>query len=312
MANNPFLQDWNTPFGIPPFNEITCEHYIPAFAAAFKEHRANLEDIVNNPESPTFANTLEAMELAMPTLNKVLGVFYNLTSSDSDEALQAVENEMSPQIAAHFASTSTDAKLFDRINVIYKARSTLELDGEAEELLEQVHTRFVRAGAALPVEARERMNAIEEELAGLYTSFGQHVLKDTNEFELLLTSEQELDGLPGSVRASAAAIAQERGYESGYVFTISRSSFTPFMQFANNRELRQKMYQAYTHCGDNGTANDNNKLIGEIVGLRHERAELLGFESHAHYMLDDRMAAKPENVMALLDQLWEPTKRKVL
>ncbi len=312
MKSNPFLQDWKTPFGIPPFDEIECEHYIPAFEAAFAEHKANLSEIVNNPGPATFANTLEAMELAKPTLDKVLRVFYNLTSSSSNEALQGVENKMSPQIAAHFASVSTDAELFERINVIYEARSTVELDSEARKLLEQVHSRFVRAGAALPLDARERMNAIEGELAGLYTTFGQHILKDTNEFELLLTQEHELAGLPDSVRVSAAAVAQERGYESGYVFTISRSSFTPFMQFANNRELRQKMYEAYTHCGDNGTANDNNKLVGKIVGLRHERARLLGFESHAHYMLDDRMAAKPENVMALLDQLWEPTKKKVL
>ncbi len=312
MINNPFLQNWNTPFGIPPFNEIKCEHYIPAFDAAFTEHAEKLAAIVNNTEPPTFENTLEAMELAKPTLDKVQGVFDNLTSSNSDAALQTIENEMSPRIASHFAAVDTDAKLFERINIIYEARSTLELDSEAEELLEQVHTRFVRAGAALPIEQRERMNTIEEELASLYTSFGQHVLKDTNEFELLLTREQDLDGLPDSVRASAAAAAQERGYENGYVFTISRSSFTPFMQFASNRELRQKMYQAYTHCGDNGNANDNNTLIGEIVSLRHERARLLGFKSHAHYMLDDRMATNPENVMGLLDQLWQPTRRKVL
>ena len=312
MTKNPFLQDWNTPFGIPPFEKIRCEHYVLAFEASFEQHRNNIEEIVNNPEPPTFANTLEAMERAKPALDKVLGVFYNLTSSNSDEALQAIENEMSPLIAAHFAAVSTDVKLFERINVIYEARSRQPLDDEAEKLLEQVHARFIRAGAALPAEKRERVKSIEEKLAGLYTSFGQHVLKDTNAFELLLTQDTELDGLPISVRASAAAVAQERGYESGYVFTISRSSFTPFMQFANNRELRRKMYEAYTHCGDNGTAHDNNKIIGDIVRLRHERARLLGFKSHAHYMLDDRMAAKPENVMALLDQLWEPTKRKVI
>ncbi|MBE9539480.1 MAG: M3 family metallopeptidase [Proteobacteria bacterium] len=311
-TNNPFLQDWDTPFGIPPFEKIRCEHYVPAFKVSFEQHLRNIEDIVSNPEPPTFANTLEAMEKAKPVLDKVLGVYYNLTSSNSDEALQAIENEMSPLIAAHFAAVSTDVKLFERINVIYEDRSRHPMDGEAEKLVEQVHTRFVRAGAALPARKRERMKSIEEELAGLYTSFGQHVLKDTNAFEMLLTREQELDGLPISVRASAAAVARQRGYESGYVFTISRSSFTPFMQFAKNRELRLKMYEAYTHCGDNGTDQDNNKLIGDIVGLRHERARLLGFESHAHYMLDDRMAAKPENVMALLDQLWEPTKKKVL
>ncbi len=312
MTDNPFLKNWNTPFGIPPFEEIKTEHYVPAFEAGFEQHRENLWEIASNPDAPSFANTLEAMELAKPLLDKVQSVFDNLVSSNTSDTLQIIENEMSPLVAAHFASVFTDAKLFQRINVIYEVRHALELCGEAAELLEQVHTRFVRAGAALPEAKRQRMSEIEEELAGLYTSFGQHVLKDTNEFELLLTSEQDLDGLPQSVRASAATAARERGYESGYVFTISRSSFTPFMQFSNNRKLRQRMYRAYTHCGDSGNANDNNALVGKIVGLRDERAKLLGFESHAHYMLDDRMAAKPENVMTLLDKLWEPAQAKVL
>ncbi len=311
MSSNPLLETWDTPYGIPPFDQIKIEHYLPAFEAAFLQHKENLEAIATNSEAPTFSNTIEAMEMSNPLLSKVAGVLFNLTSSQTSDELQAIESKVNPRYAAHFAAVETNPRLFERINKLFENKSQLNLDQEELALLSEVHNKFVRAGAALESNKRDRVNAIEEQLASYYTSFGQHTLNDTNVFELVLETQDELAGLPESVLVAAAEEGRLRGKEGKYVFTISRSSFTPFMQFSENRELRQKLHAAYIHCGNNGTENDNNSLVKDITALRAERAILMGFESHAHYMLDDRMAKTPEAVKGLLDQVWKPAKEKV-
>ena len=304
--SNPFFQALPD-CGIPNFEQIKFEHYREAFDRGFAEHTKELAAIVANSETPTFANTIEALERSGALLERVDTVFWNLVGSDTDEQMQRLEQEIAQEETQHHNATYANAALFERVKALVAQRDILH--GIELRLLDETYKSFVRRGALLSTADQQRVSAISEELAGLQTQFSQNVLKDTNNFELVLTDEADLAGLPESVREAARAEAESRGKPGAYVFTISRSSITPFLQYAEHRGLREQLYRAYTQCGSSTT--NNRVLIPQIVNLRAEKARLLGFESHSDYMLDDRMAGTPEAVNELLDRVWKPCQTRV-
>ncbi|WOJ97089.1 M3 family metallopeptidase [Congregibacter brevis] len=304
--SNPFFEPL-ADNGIPNFPAIRFEHYREAFDQGFAEQLAEIDDIVGNPEAATFENTLELLEESGALLRRVEDVFWNLTSSDTDAKLQALECDVAPECSAHRSSIYARPELFARVQAVYESAESLS--AEQKQLLEETRRTFVRAGAELGDEERRRVSAITEKLAVLCTQFGQNVLKDSNDYALTLTSESDLAGLPEYVREMGRDEALNRGEEQGYVFTLSRSSITPFLQYAENRLLREEIYSAYRSCGTRSV--DNRPLIQEIVALRQERAQLLGFGTHADFMLDDRMARTTVAVRELLDQVWQPCLQQV-
>jgi peptidyl-dipeptidase Dcp len=309
--SNPFFSQWGTPFGIPPFDQIRDEHYLEAFDRAFAEHDLEIDEISSNAAAANFENTIEALERSGKLLHKVAGVFFNLTSSNTNDDIQAIQMEISPRWAVHSGKLYNNQALFSRVQAVFQQKDGLDLEPDQLQLLQDTNTSFVRAGAALGEKERSGVQALDEELAGLRTKFSQNILKDTNEFELVLDSKEQGAGLPESVLQAALGEGQQRGKRGKYVFTISRSSITPFLQFAEDRELREKIYHAYTHCSNNDNEYANQSILTKIASLRVRRANLLGFESHASYMLDDRMAKTPEGVTTLLDKIWAPAKKKV-
>ncbi len=304
--SNPFFEPLPET-GIPCFDKIHFEHYRDAFDRAFSEQRREIETIVRNPEAPGFANTLEALEHSGELLRRVGNVFWNFTSSDATTPIQALEREIAPQSSAHRSRILSDPALFARIRAVME--DDPDLDREQRQLLEASYRAFVRAGAELDDAQRARVGEIAQELAVLTTDFTQNVLKDSNDYELLLSSEEDLAGLPAFVREMAKDEAASRGKSGQYAFTTARSSITPFLQYAANRELRQAIYEAYTGCGTR--LADNRRVIKQIIALRQERAALLGFSSHADYMLDDRMAKTTGAVLDLLDKVWGPCQDQV-
>ena len=303
---NPFFEPLPES-GVPEFVKIEFPHYREAFDRGFQQQENEIATIVANTEPPTFLNTVETLERSGELLSRVGAVFWNMTSSDTDEQLQELELEIQPRYANHTSQIYSNPALFARVKQVVDGEETLQ--AEQLQLLNETYQLFVRAGAELSETGRERVNAINERLAIITTQFGQNVLKDTNEFELVVEDVDDLSGLPNFVLGVASSEAESRGKAGKYVFTISRSSITPFLQYADKRELREKIYAAYTNCGHSST--DNFPLITEMVELRTERAKLLGFNTHADFMLDDRMAKTPDNVINLLDQVWEPCKKRV-
>lgn len=307
--DNPLLAPWHTPHQLPPFKEIEAEHYLPAFEAGFAEQILAIEAIVSNHEAPTFANTIEAIETSSELLDRISPVFFAILSSNSDDQLRAIQSKVVPLSSAHLSSIFSRHDLFDRVQHIM-ADELDSLSGEQPQLLKDIHKRMVRMGANLDAAHAARIQAIDTELAGLQTSFGQNVLLDSNEFELVL-SDTDLDGLPQSICKAAAAEATSRGKTGQYVFTISRSSFTPFMTYSERRDLRERMWLAYTHCSNQNNQHDNKQIAESIAGLRAERAALMGYQTHADFVLDDRMAETPAQVNQLLDSIWAPAKIRV-
>lgn len=308
--SNPLLETWDTPHGVPPYDAIRPEHFVPAFETALARQQAELDQIADNPEPPTFDNTVARFEAAGADLKRLLPVLSTIGSSNSNDAIREAQSQISPKLAAVNAAIYTRADLFERIEQV-KQGDLSALTSEQLMLLEKIHQEFVRAGAALDADAKARVAAIDEELASLSTAFGQSLVKEATDFSLVLENEEELAGLPESVRASAAADARARGKDGKYVFTTSRSSFTPFMQYSTRRDLREQLWRAYTSQGNRDNEYNNKARVKRIVALRDERARIMGFESHAHFILDDRMAARPENVIDLLDRVRQPADARV-
>lgn len=304
--SNPFFEPVPDT-GVPAFDKIAFRHYREAFDRGFAEQLEEIEAIVSNPEPANFLNTIEALEVSGSQLDRVVAVFWNLTSSNTNEDIQALEMEVVPEYTAHHNRITSNVKLFERIKSVVEGEQILQ--AEQLQLLDETYKRFVRAGAELNDSERARVNEISEELSGLVTEFGQNVLKDTNDYELVLEAGDDLSGLPDFVLNAARSEAESKGKPGKYVFTISRSSVTPFLQYADKRELREKIYRAYTQCGQSST--DNRPLIKKIINLRAEKAGLMGFETHADYMLDDRMARTPAAVTNLLDRVWAPCQKRV-
>ena len=306
---NPFFEDWQTPFGLPPFAAIADAHYMEAFDQGFVEHAAEIAAICANPEPASFSNTIEALERAGALLKKVNGVFFNLTSAAANDALQEIELAVVPRFAVHDSAMLTNQTLFTRIKAVQASASGLQED--QQRLLQDTFERFVRAGAALDAAGRAEAQTLDEALASLTTRFSQNVMKDTDNYMLVLENADELAGLPASVLQAAQEEAATRGLAGKYGFTTSRSSITPFLQFAERRDLREQLYKAYTQRGSNGNAFDNRQLLTEIAAKRARRAQLLGYANHADYMLADRMAGTADAVMNLLDQVWTPASQRV-
>ena len=307
---NPLLGKWSTPFALPPFELIEPRHFAPAFAAALKAHKAEIAKIAAQTSRPTFANTIVALERAGRTLNRVAGVFYNLTGAHTSEELQAVEREIAPQLAAHETAVMLNPKIFTRVEDLYKRRDRLRLTDEQRRVLELHHTWLVRAGAKLGRKAKARVAEINERLATLATQFAQNVLKDEQSWRLVLDGERDLAGLPSTVRASAARAAADAGLKGKHIITLSRSSVEPFLQFSSRRDLREQAFNAWTKRGEMGGATDNRAITAEIVALRAELAKLLGYDSYADYSLDDAMAKTPAAVRDLLTAVWPAAVRR--
>ena len=305
-AENPLLAEWDTPFGVPPFDQIENEDYLPAFQAAMASHTGEIDAIVSSDEPPTFENTIEAMESAGADLSRVSRVFYAVEGAHSNDTLREVSRTIAPQLAGHRDDIRFNPDLWKRVETVWDGRADLGLDPEQAKLLEETHKGFVRSGAALDEQAKARLREINAELAELSTTFSQNLLAETNDFELHVEDRVDAGHIPGNLLVSAEQEARKRGHESGLSFTLQRPSINPFLQYSPNRELRKKIFLGYAMRGNNGNEEDNNFALARMAELRVEKANLLGYPSYAAYVLSDNMAETPERVYDLLDQIWEP------
>ncbi len=305
---NVLLQDWNTPFDIAPFDRISDDDFAPALDEALARHSAEIDAIAANPETADFANTIEALEAAGDALDKVLGPFFAVAGADSNPAREALQRDFSPKLAAHFAEIAGKKALFARVAAVWEAREELDLTDEQARVLMLTHRGYVRAGAALTGDAEVRMKAIKGRLAELGTAFTQNLLADERNWFMPL-SEADLDGLPAFVVDTARAAGEEKD-AGGPVVTLSRSLITPFLQFSPRRDLREKAYRAWAARGANGGETDNRSIAAEILKLREERAQLLGYDTFADYKLETEMAKTPAAVRDLLMSVWEPAKAR--
>jgi len=308
---NPLLQAWQTPLETPPFAAIRPEHFMPAFEQAFADHAMEVAAIVNDPTEPDFDNTVTAWERAGRLLNRVSAVFYDLVSAHSNPELLAIESEVALRMARHWNPIMMNAVLFGRVAKLHHDRQALGLSEEQQRLLERLYTRMHRAGAGLDEAAKARMSEINERLAALSTTFSHHLLADEQDWTLELGPD-DLGGLSPAFVAAARAAAVERGLDDKAVVTLSRSSVEPFLQSSTRRDLREKVYKAFTARGDNGNTNDNSATIQEILALREESAKILGYPNFAAYRLEDSMAKTPEAVRGLLERVWGPARAKAL
>jgi peptidyl-dipeptidase Dcp len=306
MMTNPLLQDWTTPFALPPFADIEDAHFGPALDQALEEGRAAIRAIADTPEPPTFANTIEALERADRLLDRVAGVFYNLAGADATPAREALQRDMAPKLSAYSSEITNNRALWERIDALWQSRESLGLSPEQLRVLYLTHRSFTRAGAALEGADRDRLTEVKSRLAVLGTQFTQNLLADERSWFMEL-SEDDLEGLPGFVVDAAHAAGKEKGAD-GPVVTLSRSLIVPFLQFSPRRDLREKAMQAWAARGANGGETDNRAIAAETLALREERARLLGYDSFAAFKLDTEMAGKPGNVRDLLMQVWEPAK----
>lgn len=305
-AMNPFLTAYTTPFGVPPFDQIRSEHYIPAFEKGMEIHQEEIDAIVNNPDAPTFDNTIGALDISGELLRKVNGVFFRLRSAETNDDLDSIAREIQPVLTAHNSSISLNPGLFERVKVLYEEREALDLTEEQAMVLDKTYRSFVRGGANLDEAGKERIKEIDKELAMLTMQFGDNLLDETNNYQLVISDEADLAGLPGSVRSAAADAARAAGEDGKWIFTLQKPSWIPFLQYSEKRELREKLYKAmYMRC-NRGNEYDNNDIIKKILELRIERANLLGYDTHAAYVLEERMAKDADHVYELLMNVWEP------
>ncbi|MBL1409617.1 M3 family metallopeptidase [Sphingobacterium faecale] len=309
-SDNPFLASYDTPFNVPPFDKIKDEHFRPAFEAALKQHNLEIDSIVNNTEEPNFLNTIVALENAGTLLGNVSTVFYNLNSANTNDTIQAIAKDLAPQISAHSDEIKLNAKLFDRVKAVYAKKDALGLDAEDQKLLEETYKGFVRSGANLSEADKAKLKQINADLSVLTTQFGQNLLAETNAYELVVDKKEDLAGLPEGLIAAAAETAKAKGKEGKWVFTLSNPSVMPFLQYADSRELRKEIWNAYQSRANNDNDSDNKADLVKIANLRLEKAKLLGYTSHAAYVLEESMAGNPSNVYSLLNKLWGPALAK--
>lgn len=299
---NPFLSTYKTPFETIPFSKINNEHYLPALKKGIELTQAEIQNIISNPQSPTFQNTIEVMEKTGDIINKVTAAFFNLNAANTNDEMQSLAQEISPLLTAHGNDIMMNKELFDRIKVVYE--SGIEgLTTEQETLLTKTYKSFVRNGANLSENEKNRLREIDTLTAKLSLTFGEHVLKESNQFKLVLDNQKDLSGLPQSVIEAASITAKNEGYENKWVFTLDYPSYIPFMTYAENRSLREQMYRAFNSKGFQDNDNNNTAVVRKITKLRAERAQLLGYESHAHYVLEERMAESPSKVLDFLNDI---------
>ncbi len=307
---NPLLSNWNTPFEIAPFGEISDDDFAPALDQAMQAHNIQIDAIASNPEPANFANTIEALEAAGEQMDKVLSVFFTVAGADSNSKREELQRAFSPKLSAHYSAISSNKALFQRVADLWEQRDDLDLSEEQARVLMLTHQGFVRAGAALQGDADDRMQEIKSRLASLGTAFTQNLLADERDWFMDLT-EEDLQSLPDFVTDAARAAGREKGAE-GPVVTLSRSLIVPFLQFSPRRDLREKAYRAWAARGANGGATDNRDIAAEILTLREERAKLLGYDSFADFKLETEMAQTPDRVRELLMKVWEPAKSRAV
>jgi peptidyl-dipeptidase Dcp len=291
--SNPLLEEWTTPFQSPPFAEIEPHHFRSAFDVSLAEHRAEIDRVAVLPDAPTFTNTIEALERSGRRLSRISSVFFNLAGAHTSDALEAIECEMAPVLARHWNTVFLNEALFRRIEALKGRENELALTAEQARVLDRYHTIFRRRGAHLGQPTRRRLAEISERMAVLGTKFAQNVLADEKAYALVLDSEADLAGLPHSLRRDAAQAATERNMPGKHVITLARSSVEPFLQFSSRRDLRETAFKAWIARGEMGGETDNRTILSEIVRLRAERAALLGYDSFAHFRLDDTKAKTP-------------------
>jgi len=305
-AENPFLVEWDDPFGAPPFDQIVPAHYIPAYEKGMADHKAEIDSIVANAEAPAFENTIEALERSGELLGRVSTYVGNQNGAHTNDETQAVVKEMAPKISAHFTDIALNAELFERVAAVWGQRDDLELDAEQAMLLKQTYKNFLRNGAKLEGEDRDRMRAINEELSKLSVQFSDNLLEEMNSPTLVIEKEADLAGLPEDVMAAAAGVASANDMEGKWAFNLQRTSWTPFLTYSERRDLREKLYRAYMNLGSNDNEYENTEIAGKIAALRVERANLLGYDTHADFVLEERMAETPDRVFELLERVWTP------
>jgi peptidyl-dipeptidase Dcp len=310
MSTNPFFEPYNTPFEVPPFDKIKNEHFAPAIREGIKQQQAEIDAIVNNAEAPTFANTIEAMENSGDLLARVSTVFYNLNSANTNDSIQAIAKELAPEISKHGDNISLNEKLFAKVKVIWDGKDQLGLNPEQQKLLEKTYKSFVRNGANLNEADKEKLREINSKLSVLSLQFGQNILAETNAFKLFIDTESDLAGLPQELRDAAFQDAETAGEENKWLFTLQNPSVMPFLQYADNRELRKQIWEAYQIRGNQGNDKDNKTILIEMANLRQQKAQLLGYKTHADYVLEESMAKNADNVYKLLNQLWTPALAK--
>ncbi len=308
QQDNPFFAEkYNTPFEVPPFDEIDNEHFLPAIEEGIKRHKAEIEAIINNPEEPTFENTIVAYDQAGEMLSRVNSVFGGLRSAETNPRMQEIARETTPMLSAHSNSIRMNMDLFERIEAVYEQREEMGLDQEQKRVVEMYHRDFVRSGAALSDADRERLGEINERTSMISLQLGENVLAETNNFQLKLETEEDLAGLPESVRSSAADAAESAGVDALGIVTLHNPSWIPFLTHSERRDLREKVFRGYFMRGDQDNEYDNKDLFAELMQLRREMAQLLGYNNYAEYFQAIQMAEKPENVYDFLYELWEPS-----
>ena len=309
-VGNPFLAEYTTPFEVPPFDQITLEDYKPAFLQGMEEQKKEIEAIVNQSEEPNFENTILALDQSGRLLSKVSSVFFGQNSANTSDEMQALSRELSPLLSKHGDDISLNPALFARVKKVYENQDKLNLNKEQKKLLEETYKDFVRGGANLPADKQEQLRKLNSEISMLQLTFGQNMLKETNAFQLVIEKKEDLSGLPESLIANAAIAAKEAGMEGKWLFTLHNPSVMPFLQYADNRALREKIFKGYINRGNNGNDADNNKVVRDLITKRLEKAKLMGYEDYASFVLEDRMAKTSKNVYDLLDEVWTPALAK--
>ncbi len=306
LTSNPFLTEFQTPYATPDFDRIQFEHYEPAFLKGIEQQNEEIQSIVQNTEAPTFENTVVALDNSGELLARVSGVFFALTEADTNDSLIALQGRIAPMLSEHQDNIYLNADLYQRIATLHQQEEdgTLSLNTEQHYLLDKYYKRFVRSGASLDADKQQRLREINKQLSTLTIDFGNHVLADNNAYQLVIDKEEDLAGLPEAVISGAAHEAEARGLAGKWVFTLQESSRLPLLQYAQNRELRKNIYQAYTSLGNHDNANDNKEVLKQILTLRLEKAKLMGYKNHAEYVLAENMAKTPETVMEFLNNLW--------
>lgn len=305
-GENPFLSEYNTPFGVPPFDQIKPEHYKPALLQGMEEQKKEIEAIVNQRSMPDFENTIAVLDRSGALLNKVAYVFYAQSAACADDEIQALSTEIAPLMAQHSDDINLNPRLFERVKQVYERKADFNLNHEQERLLEKTYRDFVRGGANLDSTKQARLRQLNGEISVLEQTFSQNMLKETNDFKLVIDKKEDLAGLPQALVDNAAATAKAQGMEGKWVFTLHNPSVMPFLQYADNRDLREKIFKGYTNRGNNNNDADNKQVVRSLMQKRLEKAQLMGYKDYAAYVLEDRMAKNSENVYGLLDAVWTP------
>lgn len=303
---NILLGEFNTPFNVPPFDKIKTSDYLPAFKEAIKQHDAEIKAIIDNDDTPTFKNTIEAIDKSGRLLDRISSIFFNLNSANTNKEMQKVAEEVSPLLSKHNDNINLNEQLFKRVKFVFGEKDSLKLDTEQARLLEETYKEFARSGANLIEEDKDKLRKINEQLSILTLKFGQNVLAETNRYKLVLNKKEDLEGLPQSIIDAAAETAVAKGDSGKWVFTVQKPSLIPFLTYSKKRDLRKKIFTAYITKGDHNDSLDNKAIVNKIVNLRLEKAKLLGYKTWANFKLDANMAKTPENVYALMDKVWKP------